>query len=351
MNNPVDSRPLVAITLGDPSGIGPEVTARALSSPLIQKNLIPVVYGDEVVWKQACAQAEVKDRLVRCSRDWEVDREGDQLAEKLGILVPVTALQAANVIPGKPSAEGGAGQLAFLLRAIEDLQAPASRLEALCTAPLNKAQVHRAGLSFSGHTELLAERFHSRVLMMLAGPVLRVAVHTTHIALSRVPGKISLPELVTDLQIMNRELSESFGIARPRLAVCALNPHAGEDGLFGDEEAGILTPAIERAQAQGIDVQGPFPADGLFPQAARGQWDAVLAMYHDQGLTPFKLLHFDEGVNVTLGLAIPRTSPDHGVAYDLAGKGRARSHSMEAALNMAAQLAKGRRKTNVVSRS
>jgi 4-hydroxythreonine-4-phosphate dehydrogenase len=177
--------------------------------------------------------------------------------------------------------------------------------------------------------------------MLLAGTTLRVAVHTTPLALSAVPKALSTAGIVEDLALLDRGLREGFGIRRPRIAVLALNPHAGEHGLFGDEEERIIAPAIAAARARRIDASGPFPADGLFPRAAKGEFDAVLAMYHDQGLIPLKLLDFDHGVNVTLGLPLPRTSPDHGVAYDLAGKGKARPQSMEAALLLAAQLARG----------
>jgi 4-hydroxythreonine-4-phosphate dehydrogenase len=321
---------LIAVTLGDPSGIGPEVTAAALASRAARAALTPVVFGDERVWARACRLAGVPDRLRRVSDAAQVASTG------AASLVTVSALAARDCRPGHPTEEGGRAQLAYLERAADALVLGA--VGGLCTAPLSKAQVSRAGLSFSGHTEYLAGRFGARVLMMLAGPVLRVAVHTTHLALREVAARISERELGVDLQILDRALRERFGLARARIAVLGLNPHAGEGGLFGDEEARIIAPAIAKARRRGIDASGPHPADGLFPRAARGEYDAVLAMYHDQGLVALKLLHFDDGVNVTLGLPRPRTSPDHGVAYELAGKGLARPHSMRAALLLVARL-------------
>jgi 4-hydroxythreonine-4-phosphate dehydrogenase len=323
-------RPRIAISLGDPSGIGPEVTAAALDSRAARAALTPVVFGDERVWARACRQIGAPDRLRRAASAREAAEAG------VPSLVLASELAERDCRPGKPSAAGGRAQLRFFERAVEAVAEGAA--DGLCTAPLSKAQVNRAGLAFSGHTEYLADRFQARVLMMLAGPVLRVAVHTTHVALRDVPERLSEPEIGVDLDLLHRELRRGFGLSRPRIAVLSLNPHAGEGGLFGDEEARVIAPAIAKARRRGIDASGPHPADGLFPRAARGEYDAVLAMYHDQGLVALKLLHFDDGVNVTLGLPRPRTSPDHGVAYDIAGKGAARPDSMRAALALAARL-------------
>lgn len=322
------SLPRVAITLGDPSGIGPEVTAKALAMPAVRRSLVPVVFGDERVWSEACRLAGAADRLERVALASQA---------KGPSLIGVTSLAERDTRPGRPTAPGGRAQLSFLERAIDALED--GTVAALCTAPVSKEGIARAGLAFTGHTELLAERLRARVLMLLAGPRLRVAVHTTHVALADVPGRLSTEGIVEDLQILHRGLRKGFGIAKPRIAVCGLNPHAGDGGLFGDEEARVIAPAVKAARAARIDARGPFAADGVIPRAAQGDYDAVLAMYHDQGLVGLKLLHFDDGVNVTLGLPKPRTSPDHGVAYDLAGTGRARPDSMRAALLLAARLA------------
>ncbi|MGC4122798.1 MAG: 4-hydroxythreonine-4-phosphate dehydrogenase PdxA [Myxococcales bacterium] len=320
--------PRIAISLGDPSGIGPEITAAALALPKVRRALTPVVFGDERVWGRACRVAKVPDRLERYAL--ASDAQGPSL-------VPVTALREKDLQPGKPSAGGGRAQLAFFESALDAVLD--AHADGLCTAPVSKEGIAKAGIPFTGHTEVLAERFGARVLMLLAGPKLRVAVHTTHVALSEVPRRLSTQGIVEDLVLFDRGLKAGFGIRRPRIAVCGLNPHAGDGGLFGDEEARLIAPAIRKARAKGIDASGPWAADGVVGRAAAGAFDGVLAMFHDQGLVAFKLLHFDQGVNLTLGLPKPRTSPDHGVAYDLAGTGEASAASMTEALLLCAHLA------------
>lgn len=325
-------KPVVAVSLGDPAGIGPEVTAAALASASVRRALVPIVFGDDAVYARACHAMNVDDRLVRVASAAEGARRGAPC------LVPVTTLNDAR--PGRPTRAGAFAQLAYLEAAVDALEAGHAR--ALCTAPLSKEQVSRTGRVFSGHTEYLAERFGARVLMLLAGPTLRVAIHTTHVAIADVARRLDEAEIVRDLSLLHDGLGRWFDIPRPRIGVCGLNPHAGDGGLFGDEEARVIAPAVARARRKRIDVRGPFAADGLFPIAAKGGFDAVLAMYHDQGLVPLKLLDFDRAVNVTLGLPIPRTSPDHGVAYDLAGRGTARFASMREAALLAARLASAR---------
>ncbi|MEJ2200304.1 MAG: 4-hydroxythreonine-4-phosphate dehydrogenase PdxA [Desulfuromonadaceae bacterium] len=211
---------------------------------------------------------------------------------------------------------------------------------AMVTAPINKAAIHAAGYEFPGHTELLAQRCGvEKVVMMLAGSKLKVCLVTTHLALAEVPQALSQREILSTIRITDRALRRFFGLRQPRLAVLALNPHAGEQGLFGDEEQHLIGPAIALAQQEGIAASGPHSADTLFHFAVGGGFDAVICMYHDQGLIPLKLLHFDDGVNVTLGLPIIRTSVDHGTAYDLAGSGRASAASLAAAVQMAEQMA------------
>ena len=244
--------------------------------------------------------------------------------------------------PGHPDPLGARLQLSAIEAASDAIAR--GEADALCTAPVSKAQIASVLPGFVGHTEFLAERFGARVLMMLAGPRLRVAVATTHLALRDVAERLQRRELVEDLRLLATELSERFGRKRPRIAVTGLNPHSGEAGQFGREEIEVIGPAIEEARSAGVRVEGPFAADGLFPRALRGDYDAVLAMYHDQGLIPVKLMHFESAVNVTLGLPFPRTSPDHGVAYDLAGKDRANPSSMIAAARLAVSLAKGGRR-------
>jgi 4-hydroxythreonine-4-phosphate dehydrogenase len=213
----------------------------------------------------------------------------------------------------------------------------------MVTAPISKSAIHAAGCNFPGHTELLAERCGvAKVVMMLAGERLRVALVTTHHAYAEVPALLCQEEILATIRITAAALRRDFGLEQPRLAVLALNPHAGEGGLFGDEEQRLITPALRAAQAEGIAASGPHSADTLFHFAVQGAYDAVICMYHDQGLIPLKLLHFEDGVNVTLGLPIVRTSVDHGTAYDLAGSGRASAASLVAAVRMAEDMAANR---------
>jgi 4-hydroxythreonine-4-phosphate dehydrogenase len=210
----------------------------------------------------------------------------------------------------------------------------------MVTAPINKEILRAAGVDFPGHTELLADRCEvDEVVMMLAGEKLRVCLVTTHCALREVPQRLSEERILTTMRIVSSSLQRQFGLQKPRLAVLALNPHAGEGSLFGDEESRCISPAIATACSEGILASGPHSADTLFWFAAQGEYDAVICMYHDQGLIPLKLLHFDDGVNVTLGLPIVRTSVDHGTAYDLAGTGKASPSSLIAAVRMAAEMA------------
>ncbi|MCF6179592.1 MAG: 4-hydroxythreonine-4-phosphate dehydrogenase PdxA, partial [Geopsychrobacter sp.] len=210
------------------------------------------------------------------------------------------------------------------------------RAAAMITCPINKAAINKVGCNFPGHTELLGARCQAeRVVMMLAGSRLKVTLATIHTALAHVPGLLNVNDIFETIQITDQSLRQHFGLKNPRLAVLSLNPHAGEQGLFGSEEETIIRPAIDRAQQAGILASGPHSADTLFYFAARGDYDAVVCMYHDQGLIPLKLLHFDDAVNVTLGLPIIRTSVDHGTAYDLVGSGRASIASLQAAISMA----------------
>jgi len=240
----------------------------------------------------------------------------------------------------KPSAkEAGAAALSYVDRAARAVSSGEAR--ALCTAPLSKERVALSAPEFVGHTEHLARLSGSRAAMMLAGPRLRVVLATGHLALAEVPRRLRPEQIAFVAGLAARELRERWAIAAPRIAVCGLNPHAGDGGIFGDEEARVVAPAIEQARAAGVDATGPHPADGVFPKAARGQFDAVVALYHDQGLVAAKLLDFAQTVNVTLGLPWPRTSPDHGTADDIAWQGTADPEPMVSALLLAAKLAGG----------
>lgn len=326
----MSARPLIAISLGDPGGIGPEITARVLADPGITAACTPIVFGARNVWSRACAVTGLPNQLAVIARPAEA--RGPSLIECDD--TPLEALPA-----GQATGAAGLAQTRYLVRAVDELTS--GGVAGLCTAPVNKAAVHAAGLPFTGHTEYLQERFHvPRVVMLMAGERLRVALATMHVAVRDVAAALRREELVEIGLLVASELRERFGIATPRLAVCGLNPHAGEEGQFGDEEQRIIAPAIADLRARGVTADGPFPADGLFPRVLESRFDAVLAMFHDQGLIPFKMLEFHTGVNVTLGLPRPRTSPDHGVAYDIAGQGRADPRSMAAALRLCTRLAR-----------
>ncbi len=321
----------VAVSLGDPSGIGPEVTAGALAA--LRRTVTPVVFGD----------ASFGSLARRAGLDLPVARPGRPLPAGPA-LVPVTRLAAANRRPGRPTTAGGAAQLAYLEAAFAALST--GDAGALCTAPLSKAQVALSLPGFVGHTEWLEARGGgARSVMMLAGRRLRIALVTNHVSLRRAISLLTPARVAAVTEVTALGLRRDLGIARPRNAVAGLNPHAGEGGAFGGEEGRLVAPAVERLRAAGLDVRGPFPPDSVFFRAAAGEFDAVVALYHDQGLIPVKLLDAvlgDSAVNVTLGLPFVRTSPDHGVAYDLAGTGRASDRSMRTALRLAASIARRR---------
>ena len=285
--------PRIAITAGDPAGIGPEIAAKAAADARVRAVCEPVVYGPP---------ADTSYTL------------------------------------GQLSAAAGRAAYDAIVRAVAD--AERGDIAAIATAPINKEAFRLDGLPWAGHTDLLAHLTNAPdVAMMFYSESLRVVLATIHIALAEVPRALTRESLERTIVLTDRELPR-FGFARPRIAVCGLNPHAGEHGLFGREEAQTITPVIDTCRDRGIDVSGPFPADTIFVRARRGEFDVVIACYHDQGLIPVKLVAFGQAVNVTLGLPIVRTSVDHGTAFDIAGKGIADPESMIAAVLLAARLAK-----------
>jgi len=306
----------VAVTVGDPAGIGPEIALRALARPRDDAELL--LYGSGSAL-EACAQ-----------------RLGLSLPE-----VPVVDPRPEPAPPpGQSSAAGGHAAAAAVIAAARD--ALSGDLQALVTAPLNKVSLRAAGYPWPGHTELLAEVSGTPdVAMLFVGGGLRIALLTIHQSLRSVPETLTRDGVERVLRLVSRELP-GLGARRGRIAVCGLNPHAGEGGLFGSEEATTLAPAVERLRGEGIDVHGPFPADSLFVRAQRGEFDAVVACYHDQGLIPAKLAGFGHAVNVTLGLPFVRTSVDHGTAFDIAERGGADPGSLIAALDLALELVEAR---------
>jgi 4-hydroxythreonine-4-phosphate dehydrogenase len=321
--------------MGDPSGIGPEIIRKALSDSEIYEMCRPVVWGDATA-------LSVEIDGVRGKPIREISSPLEAGGSPAGIdLIPVSRLDKESIIPGIPRVEGGKAMVSYITKAVETAQR--GEIAAIVTGPINKALMHEAGHSFDGHTQLIAHLTNTKdYAMMLAGERLRVTLATIHCALERVPYILNSDRLYKTIGITWQALRLDFGIKRPRLGVAALNPHGGESGLFGSEEENIIGPAVERAVSEGCVVEGPFPADTLFFKAAKGQFDAVVAMYHDQGLIPLKLLHFSDAVNVTLGLPIVRTSVDHGTAYDIAGKGVADPSSLKAAIRMAITTAENR---------
>ncbi len=326
--------PQIGITMGDPAGIGPEIAVKCLADPEIHEAARLVVLGDPTALSVHAEQVGVALRVIR---------RMDEARHRPGVLdvLAVSRLDPDQVQPGKATLEGGKAMAAAITRAVE--LALQGDLDAVVTGPISKVLLQQAGHAFEGHTQFLAHLTGStEVVMMLAGAKLRVTLVTIHCALRDVPRLLTEDSILRTLILTDQGLRTDFAITAPRLAVAALNPHAGEEGLFGDEETRIIEPAIRRARAEGLRVSGPLPADTVFVKAASGGFDAVICMYHDQGLIPLKLLHFSDGVNVTLGLPIIRTSVDHGTAYDIAGKGIADPSSLRAAILTAALMAENR---------
>ena len=284
-------KPVFAITLGDPLGIGPEIVAKSL-----------------------------KDSSLKNKAEWKIFGS-----------------------PAKESSPKKSGRLSWLALNEAIAAIDAGECAGIVTAPVSKTHLHLAGFPFPGQTEFLADHFKAKkTAMMLAAPNLRVVLVTIHVPIKKVPTLLSSSLILEKIILTHQSLQKDFGIKRPRIAVCGLNPHAGEGGMFGDDEKKIILPAIRKARRKKINATGPYPSDTVFHLAIQGKFDAVICHYHDQGLIPLKTLSFDEGVNTTLGLPIIRTSPDHGCAFDIAGKGIANPQSMKAAMRMAIEIWRNR---------
>lgn len=329
------TRPLLAVSMGDPVGVGPEVVLKAASVRDLRRRADVVVVGDPEVMAQAARDAlvdAVPVEVVDCDAARSVPP--DQVAV-------LRASSLGAVAWAHPTAETDAAQGAYVERAHEVVASGAA--DAIVTAPISKAAMRRAGYRHTAHTELLAALSGgARSVMLLVGPSLKVVPVTTHMALAEVPGALTTEGILRAIEAAHDGLVMYFGQRRPRIAVAALNPHGGEAGLFGDEEARVIAPAVAEARRGGKDVSGPLPPDTLFQHAVQGAFDVVVGMYHDQVLIPLKLLDFDQAVNVTLGLPVIRTSVDHGTAYDIAGQGVASAQSMMAAIRLGATMARRR---------
>ena len=327
-------KPVIAITMGDPSGVGPEIIVKSLAHGEVYEQCRPLVIGDVQRLREADRICETGLRVVGLSAD-----EIGNVAYEPGVVNCVdVGLNAADLAWGRLSAE--AGEAAYRCVEVAARLAIAGKVGAICTAPLNKEALHAAGHKFPGHTELLAHLTGTaEVSMMLTTPKLRVLHVTTHIGLIDAIAKIE-PGLVERTIARGHDALEKSGIANPRIGVCGINPHAGENGLFGHgEEEQKIVPAIHACRERGWNVEGPLPADTLFYRAQRGDFDLVVAMYHDQGHGPVKVLGLESGVNITIGLPVVRTSVDHGTAFDIAGTGKADERSMLEAIREAVRLA------------
>jgi 4-hydroxythreonine-4-phosphate dehydrogenase len=332
-------RPILGVTMGDPAGVGPEIIARAFAEPAVIADSRPVVIGSAAIMKEALG-------LVGSPLALHVVREiaDARWASRTLECLDLGNVDAATLPRGEVSAAAGRAAYDYIERAVRIAQA--GGIHGIVTAPVNKEALAAAGVRHSGHTEILAELSHTRdYAMLLMGKELRVIHVTTHVALRRVPDLVTRDRVLTTIRLAQRTM-EGLGKPRARIAVAGLNPHAGEDGLFGDEEKREIVPAITAAQAEGMTVVGPVPADTLFSRARGGEFDIVVAMYHDQGHIPVKTLGFEydesrktwtglSGVNVTVGLPFLRVSVDHGTAFDRAWKGTANHESMTEAIEVA----------------
>lgn len=334
------SRPLVAITMGDPAGVGPEIILKALAVEELLGICRPLIIGDRRILERAVGWMETGSepqplRFEAVSIPQDARYQPGMLA----------LLDLHNAAPeecpvGQVSAASGKAAVEYVSCACD--LAMQGQVDAIVTAPLNKAAMNLAGFHYAGHTELLAERTGaSRVSMLLVGPKLRVVHVSTHVSLQEAIRRVTRERVEQVIDLADQSV-RALGVARPRIAVAGLNPHAGEGGLFGDQESREIIPAIQAARKRGLDVSDPQPPDTVFLRAVRGEFDIVVAMYHDQGHIPMKLLAFDEGVNVSMGLPIIRTSVDHGTAFDIAGTGKARETSLLAAIDVAVKMVRAK---------
>jgi 4-hydroxythreonine-4-phosphate dehydrogenase len=332
-------KPVIGLTMGDPGGIGPEIIIKALADPAIRRLGRFVIYGLTDVLAYAADLVEIDPFWARIQHD--SDRRMHAINDPV-VVLDYDDFENMIHAPRRPTANGGRASKTFVEDAIGDALLPATdprRLDAVVTAPIAKEAWHLAGFNWPGHTELFAHRTKTkRYTMMFVSPKLRVALATIHEPIVKLRDVLTIGRVFDPIDL-GHHACQDLGIANPRIAVTGLNPHAGEGGAFGDEEIRIITPAIEMARNHGINVRGPFPGDTIFNDAVNGRYDLVVAMYHDQGLIPLKLLAWDEAVNWTVGLPIIRTSPDHGTAFSIAGRNKADARSIGAAIRLAADLA------------
>ncbi len=317
----------IGITMGCPAGIGPEIILRYFDQHQKRNSYNAIVLGDIAVLEQCKSDLGLNVPLFSWNIGETIPLEGVPVLE-------LSSLAPGSITWGSPDTLTARAMVKYIQKGVELIER--GILNALTTCPISKASLNSAGYSFPGHTEMLADLTGcDNYAMMMSGEKLKITLVTIHCALKAVPDSLSVENISQLIKITNQSLIRDFAIQSPKIGVAGLNPHSGEDGLFGNEEIQTLTPAIATSRKNGINVSGPFPPDTIFFSAADGHYDAVVCMYHDQGLIPFKLLHFNDGVNVTLGLSIVRTSVDHGTAYDIAGKGLASCDSLTEAVKLA----------------
>ena len=329
--------PIIGITMGDPTGIGPEILVKALSMEEPFRACRPVVFGDHEVLSRAIRIQNLSATLEAID---QIPREG-YLPRKI-FFFPLSQLEAASLRFGQPDRPCGEAMVRYIEEAAK--RARNRELDAITTCPINKKAMNEAGYCYPGHTELLAHLVGApAVAMMFLGPKWRIVLVTIHLPLKDVSSRASKDRILSTLRLTDEGLKKYFGIPHPKIAVLGLNPHCGEEGLLGEEEKREILPAIAEAKLLGMDAEGPFPADSFFNPSSGYTFDAVVAMYHDQGLIPIKMSDFKEAVNFTLGLPFVRTSVDHGTAYDIAGKGLADPSNLVKAILTAANLAKSKK--------
>lgn len=326
-------KPIIGITVGDFNGVGPELILKTLSSDLIFNYCTPIVYGSIYVFKFYADLMEIPALDFNIVKDIRDIKHGK-------INLRVCSTERLEITPGKPSMQ--AGNLAYqaLQLIVSDIKM--GMVENIVTAPIDKQTATQAGLPYNGHTEFFAEEFSSKAQMLLLNDKLRVAMVTGHTALSEVSAKITTAGVLEAIETLHSNLRSDFGIAKPKIAVLGINPHGGDNGLMGKEESELIEPAVRQAQDKGILAIGPYAPDGFFGSSNAANFDGVLGMYHDQVLIPFKQIAFADGVNYTAGLPIIRTSPDHGTAYDIAGKSLADSSSFINALYLVNKIHRNR---------
>ena len=323
-------KPIIAITMGDPAGVGPEIILKALGSGALPKKNRYLVIGDSKVLEKTARRLDWEFPLNTVGSVTEAQSRAEDL-----LLFEASRLPAGQVKPGRPEGRWGKAALDYVRLGAQ--WALEKQVQALVTCPVSKEVIRETDPGFTGHTEFLATLAGTKSFgMMLAGKRLKVSLVTIHCSLRETLRRLKTAAILETIELTHETLTRRFGLAGPTIAVAGLNPHAGEGGAFGSEEEIIVAPAVHRASQQGLQVSGPHPPDTLFYWAARGRYDAVVALYHDQGLIPLKLLHFDDAVNLTMGLPFIRTSVDHGTAFDIAGQGLAKPDSLLAAIKLAA---------------